>query len=561
MKKNLAKWNSILSFTAILLAVLLVNILSQASFFRIDLTEEKRFTLSDATTALLENIEGEVYIEVFLEGNLNAEFTRLKAAIKETLDEFVIYSEGKINYEFTNPNAIPNPRDRNNFFKQLTSKGLPPTTLFDVVSGERKQMIIFPGALISYQNKEIPVLFLKGNKGSSPQDQLNQSIEGIEYEIASGLFQISNSSKKTIGFVEDHGELSINETISIYKSLEPFFSVERVQLKNLNPEYFDALVIAQPKSKFSEIEKYKLDQFIMAEKGALFLLDKVQMNIDSIPIGGTYAFPFELNIEDLLFKYGVRVNNNLIQDLQASKIDIVVGQKGNQPNIQALPWPYYIYLNSYNEHVITRNLDAVLTKFVSSIDTVKAEGVKKTPLITTSIYSRVKNTPNRISLDEIRNIKEEKALFNQKNIPVAYLLEGKLRSLYENRFLPRGMDRKDLIKSCKEGKVLVIADGDIIKNEINNSNGKVIPLDFDKYRNDELDNTSFLLNALFYLTDENGIISARNKSVTMRPLDRIKVREEKEFWQLVNILVPVLLGLVYGVFHFYYRKKKYMVKQ
>ena len=556
MLKNPKKWESILLFSAICWLLLLINMNADTFFFRLDLTEEKRYTITDATKGLLQNLDDEVYIEVYLEGELNSGFKRLQKAIQEQLEGFKLYSNNQVVFKFINPNDAPTQKARNQFYKQLVAKGLPATTIYEKTDGQNIQKVIFPGAIISYQNKEKAVLLLKGNKGASAAQQLNQSIEGLEYELASTIKTVTADKKKSIAFIQGHQELNSQELSDITTSLSETYIVDKVNLKQNKIATYDAIVVAQPKKKFSEQEKYQLDQFIMNGGSAIFLLDRVQMNLDSIGKGGTYAFGYELNIEDMLFKYGVRVNMDMIQDQQAGLIEIFAGYRGNQANIRKLPWPYFVYLNKFSSHPITRNMDVILGKFISTIDTVKAVGIKKTPLVFTSQYSRIRKAPTMVDLNELKNIRDIK-LFNKKHIPVAYLLEGKFISLYNNRFPPKGVNTKNLKKKSKGAKVIVFSDGDIIRSEKDKKTGKQLPIDFDKARGETISNKDFILNALAYLTEENGLITSRNRQVKLRPLDEFKVEEEKLYWQILNIVVPVFLIIAFGVMRSYRRKKKY----
>jgi gliding-associated putative ABC transporter substrate-binding component GldG len=560
MTNSYKRWEDILQFTAILWLLLLFNIWTSKVFWRLDLTEEKRYTISDASKRLLNELSEEVFVEVFLEGELNAEFKRLQKSIRETLELFRLQSNGKINYKFTDPNEATSPTARNRFYQQLTAKGLPYTTLYEMVDGEQKQKIIFPGAILSSKGKEMPILLLKGNKASSPQEQLNQSIEGVEYELASIVQKLTVQQKKRIAFLEGHEELTQRELTDITISLREFYEVEFIRLGNENLNRYDAVIVAQPKKPFSDLDKYDIDQYIMQGGNALFLIDKVQMNLDSIPLGGAYAIDYELNIEDLLFRYGTRLNLELIQDQQAGLIEVYVGNLGNQPNIKRLPWMYHIYLNTYSEHPIVRNLDAVYGKFVGTIDTVKAIGIQKTPLVFTSKYSKSKGIPSMVSLDEIKEAKQTTS-FNQPHLPVAYLLEGEFTSLFANRFAPKGANQTTMIRKGKPAKVFVMSDGDIIRNEFNKKSGNAEPIDYDKFRQQTLSNKDFFLNVLSYMTDENGLISSRKKEILMRPLDNLRLKNEKTYWQFINVSIPILLVLSFGIGRYYWRKKKFAKKK
>ncbi|ANQ48281.1 gliding motility-associated ABC transporter substrate-binding protein GldG [Flammeovirga sp. MY04] len=551
------KWEDLLTFSSIALLLILLNIHSDKLFFRWDLTEEKRFSINPATERLLSNLEGKVAIDVYLDGPLNAEFEHLKMAIQETLEEFKVQANGQLDFRFIDPNDFADVRQKQQFQKSLIEKGIPQTTLYDVgANGEQTQRLIYPGALITYKNKQKGVLLLKGNKAKSAQEQINQSIEGVEFELASVIKGLSNTQEKRIAIVQGHDELKPQELQELTGSLQEKYQINWLtDLSQLNN--YDAAIIAQPKKTFRNRDKYFIDQYLINGGNAMFLLDKVQMNKDSIPLGGTYAFGYDLGIEDLIFRLGVRTNVDLIQDQQAGLIEVVAGNFGDKANIKKLPWPYYTYLNTFSEHPIVRNMDVVYGKFVSSLDTVKSVGIKKTPLLFTSNYSRIRPMPNLISLDEIKEA-SNKELFTKPHIPVAYLLEGTFKSLYANRFPPRGIPKESLIKnSVHPTKVIVIADGDIVKNEFNPITGGVESIEFDRHRGQTLSNLEFVMNALEYLTDQDGLIMARNKKVTLRPLDSFKVREEKAFWQWLNVGVPVVVTALLGILFVYLRRRRY----
>lgn len=556
---NVRKWEDILSLTAFGWLLLLLNMQADNLFFRWDLTEEKRYTISEATIRMLKQLDEPVYVEVFLEGDLNAEFKRLQKAIRETLDEFRLYSGGMVEFKFTDPNSAPTAATRNRLYQQLAAKGLPPTTLVDNIEGQRTQKVIFPGAVLTYQDREKAALLLKGNKAASPQEQLNQSVEGVEYELAQTIALLARKDRPTIGFTQGHGELTSTEMSDLMSALNERYIVDFPDLSQpFSPETFQALVVAQPKKPFTELEKFRLDQYVMQGGRVAFLIDPIQMNLDSLPIGGTYAFSFDLNIEDLIFRYGVRVNHALVQDQQASLIEVVVGNLGNQSNVRPLPWPYYIYFNTFGPHPAVRNLDAVLGKFVTPLDTVKAEGIRKTPLMLTSRYSRVRGMPSLISLDELKEAPRTE-LFNQSNIPVAWLLEGRFRSLFANRFPPaEARDGSEHLREGQQpGKVVVIGDADFIRSETDRRTGRLLPIDFDRFRQQSLSNKEFFLHLMATLTEEDGLITARNRQITLRPLDTIRLKEERLFWQVLNVTLPVVLSVVAGLGFLFIRRRRF----
>jgi ABC-2 type transport system permease protein len=334
------------------------------------------------------------------------------------------------------------------------------------------------------------------------------------------------------------------------------YDVSDVDLVRDDVSSFDALVIAKPTQKFSELEKYHLDQYLMKDGNVLFLLDKLEASMDSASREDYFAFPYNLNLDDQLFKYGVRLNLDLVQDRFSGGTPVVTGQSGTKSKIQMMEWPFFPRINRYADHPITANLDAVTLKFASSIDTVKASGVKKIPLMFTSQYSRTVTAPVKVSIASLRNDLKPDQL-NRQFIPVAYLLEGKFTSLFKNRFLPDGEDQSAFKGEGQPAKVIVISDGDIARNAFNQRTGQPQPLGFDPATGHTFANEDLLMNMLAYLTDENGLINARNKEVKLRPLDRERIVSEKTKWQVINLVMPLVLLVTYGIVRNWMRKRRY----
>ncbi len=540
-----------------LVLLVLVNLLASYYFFRIDLTEEKRFSIKEPTKQMLGELEDKVYVEVFLEGELNAGFRRLQKSIRETLEEFRIYSGDKIQFVFTDPNTAASQKARNEFMQELAQKGIVPTNVVDPKNGQVTEKIIFPGVLISYGGFETGVTLLKGNKALTADEQINQSIEGLEYELANTIYKLANANRKRIGFVTGHGELDSLDIASFNNALLESYDVFKVDFaKKKSLDRYDALIIAKPTLSFSQLDKYKLDQYIMLGGKVLFLLDKMEASMDSASLENYAAFPYNLNLDDQLFKYGVRLNVDLLQDRNAGLYPVVTGETGGKPQLQLMDWPFFPLINRYADHSITRNLDAVVTKFVSSMDTVKAPGVMKTPLLFTSQYSRKIAAPVEVNINDLRkNVTAES--FTESFIPVGYLLEGNFTSVFKNRFLPEGVDQTLFKDESLSTKIIVFADGDLARNDVNPRTGQPQQLGYDQFSRYTFANQELLLNAVAYLVQEDGLIAARNKEVKIRPLDREKVRQEKVKWQIINIGLPVILMVMFGVIRSVLRKRKF----
>ncbi len=551
------KLGDVLVLANILVFCLLLNVISGLYFFRIDLTEEKRYTIKPQTRDMLNNLDDDVYVEVFLEGDLNPGFKRFQKSIGETLEEFRIYSDNKIHYRFVNPAQAAGQKAQNEFMQELISKGITPTNVVDSKNGERSERLIFPGAVISYGGFETGVQLLKGNKARTPEEEINQSIEGIEYELGNAIYKLVNPDRDRIGFVTGHGELDSLEVASLNNAMLEAYDVFKVNLDRAQDlSIYNTLLIAKPTKPFSEQHKFLLDQYLMKGGKLMLLIDKLGAQMDSASNENYFAFPYDLNLDDQLFKYGIRLNFDLVQDQSSGMYPVVTGVVGNKPNMQLMPWPFFPLINRYADHPITNNLDAVVTKFVGSLDTVKADGVKKTPLLFTSEYSRKLTSPVNVSVNYLRkNTRAED--FVHPFVPVGYLLEGSFTSLYKNRFIPEGNDKKTFKGESIPTKIIVIADGDIARNDVNPRNGNPQELGFDPFTQVTFANRDLLMNALAYLTNENGLIKARNKEIKIRPLDRERIKNERLKWQLINLILPLVLLLSIGLVIGIVRKRKY----
>lgn len=552
------KRRDLLRFLAVVAGLLLLNFLGQQFFFRLDLTQEKRYTMSAATRQLLTNLKQPVTVTVYLDGDFPPPFRRLQQSVRETLNEMQVYGGSNLKYVFIDPSAASTEKARNEYYQTLFKKGLSPTNLGANENGKRVEKIIFPWATVSAGGKEQRVLLLRGNQAAPSDVRLNQSIEGLEYELASAIRKLSPGKRKLIGVVEGHGELSNTEAGDLIGSLSQFYDVYRVDLSKVRDlRALNAVIVAKPATAYSETEKFKLDQFITQGGNALFFVDAMRVNLDSAARTGMLSFPQPVGLDDLLFKYGVRVNADLVLDLNSGVIPLVTGVEGNKPKVEPMPWQFYPLINNFSTHPITRNLDAVYTKFVSTMDTVKATGIRKTPLFFTSRYSRVLPSPVPVNLNDAR-LEPDRKLYKDKFKPVAYLLEGQFSSLYANRAEP-GTTRFQPARSpqAKPAKVLVVSDGDFVRSELDPKTGQPFRLGFDRLANTEFANRELVLNAVDYMLDETGLISVRGKQITLRPLDKLKVIEQRSRWQLLNLVAPLVLLGVFGVVRAWRRKRRY----
>lgn len=540
-----------------ILVLVLINLLSTKFYFRFDLTEEKRYTIHPSTREMLANLDDDVYVEVFLEGELNAGFRRFQKAIRETLEMFRVYSGNRVQYTFTDPGLAASQKARSEFMAELASRGIQPTNVIDTRDGERVEKIIFPGVIVTYGGAEKGVMLLKGNKARSPEEEINQSIEGIEFEIANAIHKLTDPDPKQVGLVQGHGELSGPGMASFEAALSELYHVRRLRLDDAALSRCAVLIVAKPTMGFPEQDKYTLDQYIMGGGRVLFLIDRLDASMDSAMQAGHFAFPYETRLEDQLFRYGVRINPDLVQDRYAARYPVVTGERPDgTAQIQLIEWPFFPLINRFTAHPITHNLDGVLTRFVSSIDTVKAQGIEKTPLMFTSAYSRKLSAPVNVNINELRD-NPSAAAFTEKFVPVAWLLGGNFTSLYRNRFLPEGVDAKAFRPEGERTSLIVVSDGDLARNEVNPRTGQPLPLGFDPFVNYTFANQDLLLNMIAYLADEDGLIRARNKELRIRPLDREKIAAEKLQWQSINLGVPLMALVVFGLARAYWRRKKF----
>lgn len=561
----MVKWESkrlgdmLMLASGIMLAVVM-NQLGAFYFFRADLTEEKRYSIKPPTRELLMNLDDDVYVEIFLEGDLNSGFRRLRKATQETLEEFSVYSGNKVHYKFTDPSAAVGQNARNEYMAMLASKGIQPTNVIDNRNGQRIEKLVFPGALVSYAGEESGVMLLKGNRSQRSEEVLNQSIEGIEFEMANAIQKLSTTNRKKVGLLTGHGELDSLHIAGFRTALSDSYDVFKTELSNKNLlASLDLLIIAKPERSFSELDKYKLDQYILRGGHVLFLIDRLRVNIDSVSRDDYFALPYSLGLDDQLFRYGVRINPDLVQDRLALRYPVITGVLNGKPQMTPIEWPFMPLINRYTESPMTRNLDLTMLKFANSIDTVKASGIRKTPLLFTSEYARRLTAPVKVAVGDLRSDKPEN--FTEKFIPLAYLLEGKFTSLYKNRFLPESIDSTGFVSEGVNSKIIVIADGDIARNEISGRSGQPQELGLDGFSGYTFANKDLLMNMVTYLVDGSGLINARNKEVKIRPLNKERIRDERLTWQLINLMLPVTLMGAFGILKVYLRKKRYAKSQ
>ncbi len=555
----------LIGFGGVVAIIFLINFIGSVQFFRLDLTSEKRFSLSDSTKQILSNLDDIVYVRCYLEGEFNADFKRLRNSTKEILDEFKAYGGSRFDYEFINPFADNDPREQQKMQAELRKAGLMPTNIIDTENDQKIEKLVFPGAIFTYKGREVPVQLLKNQvtRNQDPIQLLNESIEGLEYEFAKSIYILQKGEvRKQVAFSKGHGELISLETVDAYQHLNEFYGVKKVEITNsINaiPAETNLLIIAKPDSVFSEAAKYNIDQFIMRGGRVLWLIDNVIASRDSLynPQMFTIGFPATLNLDDQLFKYGVRVNANLVLDANCAKLPVPVMDNG-KTRFKLMNWFYSPVILPQSENPIVKSLAGIRFDFVSSIDTIKREGIKKTVLLTSSEQSKIKLTPDRISMQTV-NMPVNEELFNKQNIPVAVLLEGQFESNFKGRLVPLKELEPSLqpILKSPQTKMIVVSDGDVIKNAFSYKDGSAFPMGFDQVTGEYFTgNRNFILNCVNYLLDDTWLIPLRTKQFKIRLLDKKKTATEGKKWRYINTILPVLIVVLAGLGWFKIRQLK-----
>jgi ABC-2 type transport system permease protein len=566
-QKQKKPWNDISRVLIWLGIIVLVNFFGSFVFHRFDLTSEKRFSLSPASIDLVKNLEDVVFVRVYLDGELPSEFKRLKDATKEMLDEFRAYSRGQIEYEFIDPSESPDEKERIEVYKKLTKEGLQYNNIRVEEADKISEKIIFPGAVFAYQAQSRPLQLLKSQMGVDKEVMINTSIQQLEYEISSTIRKMVNVNEKRIAFIDEYSALDELQTIDMINALKDFYTVDRVKIKaRLNAlKGYTAAIIVAPSVPVSEKDKFILDQFIMKGGKVMWLIDPVMAHMDSMNNENNHTFMAlaqQHNLDDMLFKYGVRLNADLIQDLQAFPIPIVTGYVGNKPRQELFPWPFFPMVMPKSSHPIVKNLDPILFKFASTIDTLGDENIRKKVLLQSSQYTKVVNAPTRVSVNMLKNLPDERQ-FVKGNKAVAVLLEGSFTSVFKNRIPPAIQQDEEINFKDKslETKMLVVSDADVIINDVRKGTNEFFALGYYRFTNQIYANKSFILNAINYLCDDSGLLEARSKEFKIRLLDKQRVAKEKYKWQLINTVVPIVLILLFGLVKYYIRTKRYSKQQ
>jgi ABC-2 type transport system permease protein len=562
MKSLMQKiWTSRFWWLALVLGIAAVNYLASVFHSRLDLTAEKRYTISKATKKLISGLDEQVDITVYLSGDLPAGFKKLANSTKELLSEFKEYGKASIQYRFDRPD--------DQMADSLTRMGLSPTNVrARIKEGEgEEQRLVYPGALIGYKGRTMVVDLLKGQSAVDGINSLNNAEALLEYKFASTIEKISTDSVPLVGYLIGNGEpvdYSVYDAINTLKA-NYAFRIVNVDSVNIIPPVFSCLVMVKPVQSFTEQQKLKIDQYIMHGGKMIWMIDNLYAELDSLQhntAGKFVAYDRNLNLTDQLFKYGVRINPDLVQDSRCDQVPLVVGDMGDKPQMQLIPWVYFPLLSGTSGHPVAKNLGDVLSIFPNSIDTVKAPGITKTVLLSTGANSRILSTPAIVSWESVKT-EEDLKTFTRSNIPVAMLLEGKFSSVFSNRISQSLADtlaniyRQPFLPAClQETKIIVIADGDLATNPVSEKNGPM-PMGMNPYSEYQYANKEFFMNAVEYMVNNSGILETRSKDYTLRLLDKKKSEEDRTFWQLINLAVPVLLIILFGWMYQVWRKNKY----
>lgn len=555
-----------LKFSAFaVIGIILMNSVGHSFYNRFDLTEDQRFTLSEATESLLEDVEVPISIDVLLEGDFPSEFRRLQGETKQILEEFNTINP-KIQYVFTNP--IEEDEFRKETLEELQRLGLTPMEVSVRESGKTEIETVVPWAIMNYQNRSVKVALVKNTMGATTEERVNNSIQQLEFIFADALKKLVHPKKHKIAVLKGNGQLPDANVADFIKTLQEYYFVGAFTLDSVasNPtktladlEKFDLVINAKPTQAFSEEEKYVLDQFMMNGGKSLWLVESVAMEIDSLfnprSKGSAIAFMQDLRLGDALFSYGVRINPVLVNDLYSAPLMLASG-KGNETQFTPHPWFYASLTKNTSDHPIVKNIESVKFEFSNQIDTLP-NGLKKTVLLRSSERSKLEGIPTEIKLDNIIGQKPDMNSYTEGKHALAVLLEGEFKSAYKDRIKPFKLKgTKDVSKTTK---MVVIADGDVIKNGIRK--GRPTTLGYDPYLNLQYGNKEFLLNTVNYLLDDSGLVAVRGKEINIAFLNIEKVVENRTFWQLINMSIPVLILGIFGCIFSFIRKRKYRIKK
>ena len=546
----------------IVIAILLfLNVVSNRFFHRFDLTKDKRYTLSTASLNIVQQVKNPLYIKIYLQGDLPAEFKRLQSETQDLLEEFQAYNKNIV-FEFVNP--LENKDASMDNIKDLYRKGLTPINITVDDKGKQSQAMVFPWAIAVYNNKEINIPLLKNIMGASTTQKVIGSVQHLEYSIADAINKITKEKQKKVAVIKGNGELKEIYMAKFLMQVRESYHIGPFTLDSVakNPlgslaalEKYDLAIIAKPTETFTDAEKQVLDQYIIHGGKTLWLIDQVAMEMDSLynSTGTTLAYPRDLNLNDMFFKYGFRINPDLVKDERGSPLKLATGDPGSSAQFQEFNWKFAPQVYPESKHPIVKNLGGIKFDFASPIDTLK-NGIKKTVLLQSSQYSRKIGSPAEINLNMVSEETSPKEYLNKGNMPLSVLLEGSFHSMFENRVLPFAL--KNFENKGTATKMIVVSDGDIIRNQLD-KNGQPVELGYDQRSGNLYDNKDFLLNCVNYLLDDNGLINIRSKDLDLPLLDKEKVYANYSLIQILTIGLPITILMLFGGLFTFLRKRKY----
>lgn len=559
MKEN--KSNALKQLGIVFLAIIVINLISNFFFKRFDLTQDHRYTLSETTLKIIKNIDSPLYIDVYLEGNFPPEFKRLQNETKQLLEEFSAYNSNIV-FQFKNP--IEKESMRVEVMKAFYERGMQPLSITVEEKGKQSQEVVFPWAQATYGDKFTKVSLLKNLMGASTEEKVISSVQHLEFGFAEAITKVSKEKQKKIAVIKGNGELHDAFIADFVKSVRESYYIGTFTLDSVQKQQpkqtlealkkYDLALIAKPTEAFTEAEKQVLDQFIMNGGKTLWLMDAVAADMDSLynETGTILAYPRDLNLTDFFFKYGIRMNPLLIKDEYATPIKIATGSQGSETQLQQYNWKYSPFIYPTSTHPIVKNMEGIKFEFSSPIELLTND-LKKTVLLSSSEYSKTIGTPTPISLSSINEETTPEEYAGKGLLPVAVMLEGKFKSAYQNRVLP--FADSQFKAEGKDNKMIVITDGDVIKNQLDK--GMPLELGFDKWTNQLYGNKEFLLNCVNYLLDDNGLINIRSKDVDLPLLNKEEVYTNYTSAQLITVGLPLLILALFGFLFTFLRKKRY----
>lgn len=543
MKKN-KRNRDLLFFGIFILGLIVLNFIVKDLIVRYDFTEDKRYSLSPVTQNVLEGLEEPVLVEVFFTGDFPARFERVEEAIDAKLNEFAVYGGDNFSFVYNDPTTIRDTAMVRKMQQMFAAFGVPKMPIYSKEGGTNRTTYTYPAAFIHYKDRVYPAVLIKGEVQSTEEERLQRTISELEYEFISAIKQVTTEERKTVSFLVGQGELDFKALNESLRALAGYYNVNLLNLDTVDRIKTDVLVVAGPEKEFSEQDKYKIDHYLNHDGRAIMFLDQIKTKI--VDTLGLIGIENKLNLRDQLFSYGIRLNLDLIQDVYSSPKALNAGTE-EYPKITFEEWQFNPLLYNYGKHPIVESLNnsqqAIKAKDVSTIDTLPVKGVKKTPLVFTSQYSRKKGNPPVFPFSEI-NIKPEKSSYSLGSSPVCYLLEGEFPAFYDDVPPPPGTRKLDFKPKASNAKLLVFSDGEVLLPEKSPSTGQYFRLGYDMAMNRVHANLEFLLKSVAYMVEEEALEELRGKKTANRPLDKFKVEEEEQEWTYINMIVPPLIPLV-----------------